>query len=336
MRAALLACVSVLSLAFALAQDPPARTENELRADLVNALTAERWDDVIGAARGLIARNDRDGQAWVNLGYALHSLGRVDEALEAHRRAAQLPGVAGIGAYNIACVYALRGDPDQAFAWLRKAMAAGGMDLRRVREDADLKSLHPDPRFKDFLADLVRDAAHESSTQRASASVADRREARLVFSSATGSAGQIALDWGGVTWKPEFEEHFSGQSLTERRWRFGKDFWTTWDSSLTVMFGERKLPAGHYYVMLTRQPSGSLALVFLDSAIARDARLDAMLAHTTRGGLEVPVSHEATTAATEALELTFVPDPDEPTHVRLDATFGGHRLSLPFTVEFGS
>lgn len=336
MRAALLACVSVWTLAFALAQDPPQRTENELRADLVNALTSERWDDVIAAARGLIARNERDGQAWVNLGYALHAMGRVDEALEAHRRAAQLPGVAGIGAYNIACVHALRGESDQAFAWLRKAMAAGGMDLRRVREDQDLKSLHADPRFKDFLADLVRDAAHEASTQRATATQADRREARLVFSSATGSAGQIALDWGPVEWKPEFEAHFTGKSLNERRWRFGKDFWTTWDSSLAVSFGDKKLPCGHYYVMLTRQTSGSLALVFMDATIARDMRLDAMLAHTTRGGLEVPVSHEATPVTQDRLELAFVPDPDQPTHVRLDATFGGHRLSLPFTVEFGS
>lgn len=336
MRAALLACVSVWTLAFALAQDPPQRTENELRADLVNALTSERWDDVIAAARGLIARNERDGQAWVNLGYALHAMGRVDEALEAHRRAAQLPGVAGIGAYNIACVHALRGESDQAFAWLRKAMAAGGMDLRRVREDQDLKSLHADPRFKDFLADLVRDAAHEASTQRATATQADRREARLVFSSATGSAGQIALDWGPVEWKTEFEAHFTGQSLNERRWRFGKDFWTTWDSSLTVSFGDRKLPAGQYYVMLTRQTGGSLALVFMDASIARDMRLDAMLAHTTRGGLEVPVTHETTTPTADRLELVFVPEPDQPTHVRLDATFGGHRLSLPFTVEFGA
>lgn len=336
MRAALLACVSVLTVAIALAQDPPARSENELRADLVNALTSERWDDVIDAARGLIARNERDGQAWVNLGYALHALGRVDEALEAHRKAAQLPGVAGIGAYNIACVYALRGDPDQAFAWLRKAMAAGGMDLRRVREDPDLKSLHADPRFKEFLADLVRDAVHEASSQRATAIVADRREARLVFSSATGSAGQIALDWGPVAWKPEFEAHFTGQSLTERRWRFGKDFWTTWDSSLMVVFGDQKLPAGHYYVMLTRQPKGALALVFMEASIARDMRLDAMLAHTTRAGMEVPVTHDGTTTSQEQLELKFVPDPDQPTHARLEATFGGHRLSVPFTVEFGA
>jgi tetratricopeptide (TPR) repeat protein len=335
MRAALLACVSVLTLALAFAQDPPARTENELRADLVNALTSERWDDVIAAARGLIARNERDGQAWVNLGYALHALGRVDEALEAHRRAAQLPGVAGIGAYNIACVYALRGDPDQAFAWLRKAMAAGGMEIRRVREDSDLKSLHDDPRFKEFLADLVRDAAHEASSQRATASVADRREARLVFNSATGSAGQINLDWGPVAWKPEFEANFTGDSLTERRWRFGKDSWTSWDASVTVAFGDKKLPAGQYYVMLTRQPRGSLALVFLDAAIARDLRLDAMLAHTTRGGLEIPVRHDPTTSTQERLELSFVPDPEHPTHAALEATFGTHKLSVPFTVEFG-
>jgi TolB-like protein/Tfp pilus assembly protein PilF len=55
------------------------------------------------------------------------------------------------GAYNVAQVYAFRGEADQAFVWLERAYAQrdGGMFL--VKVDPMLKTLRPDPRFKALL-----------------------------------------------------------------------------------------------------------------------------------------------------------------------------------------
>jgi TolB-like protein/Tfp pilus assembly protein PilF len=86
-----------------------------------------------------------------------HSLGRKaesDESLEDFIVKYQ----AG-GAYNVAQVYAFRGEADRAFEWLDRAYDQhdGGMFL--VKVDPLLKSLHVDVRFKALLAKLRLPAA---------------------------------------------------------------------------------------------------------------------------------------------------------------------------------
>jgi tetratricopeptide (TPR) repeat protein len=86
------------------------------------------------------------------LAMVYHSLGRKaesDESLEDFIVKYQ----AG-GAYNVAQVYAFRGEADRAFEWLDRAYDQhdGGMFL--VKVDPLLKSLRVDARFKALLAKL--------------------------------------------------------------------------------------------------------------------------------------------------------------------------------------
>ena len=53
--------------------------------------------------------------------------------------------------YNIAEVYALRADPDNAFAWLDKAVQYHDGGLSTVPFDPLAESLHGDPRWLPFL-----------------------------------------------------------------------------------------------------------------------------------------------------------------------------------------
>jgi tetratricopeptide (TPR) repeat protein len=81
---------------------------------------------------------------------ALHSLGRPAEA-----RAA-LDGLvaahAAGGPFQIAVVHAWRGEVDQAFAWLDRAVAAHDGGLMDLRLDPMLRRLASDPRFAALLA----------------------------------------------------------------------------------------------------------------------------------------------------------------------------------------
>lgn len=57
------------------------------------------------------------------------------------------------GAYNAACFEALAGDGDAALDHLRRAVAAGGDEVRSYAEtDADLDSLRSDPLFREALS----------------------------------------------------------------------------------------------------------------------------------------------------------------------------------------
>jgi tetratricopeptide (TPR) repeat protein len=54
-------------------------------------------------------------------------------------------------AFQIAEVYAFRGDADESFGWLEEAYAQRDPGLARIKGDPLLKSLEADPRYKAFL-----------------------------------------------------------------------------------------------------------------------------------------------------------------------------------------
>lgn len=90
------------------------------------------------------------------LGYSLHALGRIEEAMPHHVRGARIsfPGVRRAGYYNAACANALLGNTDEALRFLQHAIDAGFTDTALAAEDPDLASLRDDERFDSMLAGI--------------------------------------------------------------------------------------------------------------------------------------------------------------------------------------
>ncbi len=83
------------------------------------------------------------------LALAYHALGRTQESDQA---LTQLIATEQTGsAYQIAEVYAFRGQPNQAFEWLERAYAQRDGALTDVKGDPLLKNLEHDPRYHAFL-----------------------------------------------------------------------------------------------------------------------------------------------------------------------------------------
>jgi tetratricopeptide (TPR) repeat protein len=80
---------------------------------------------------------------------AYFALGRRAEADAALAEKVRLD--ATTDAENIADILALRGETDQAFAWLDRAYQQRDAYLEQIKFDPWLKSLHGDPRWKAFL-----------------------------------------------------------------------------------------------------------------------------------------------------------------------------------------
>jgi adenylate cyclase len=57
-------------------------------------------------------------------------------------------------AYQIAEVYAVRGEKDKAFEWLQIAFDNHDTGMLNLLVDPVLRSLRNDPRYKNFLAKL--------------------------------------------------------------------------------------------------------------------------------------------------------------------------------------
>jgi non-specific serine/threonine protein kinase len=75
-------------------------------------------------------------------------IGEPQRALEWAGRATALGPEEPLTLYNVACVYALLKRADEAVACLQQAVARGYVGKEWMRADADLASLHGDPRFE--------------------------------------------------------------------------------------------------------------------------------------------------------------------------------------------
>ena len=115
----------------------------------------KQWAEAAAHHRQMTQKYPSSGRPWFNLGFTALQARDFDTTLNAFQHAIQLNHRVPTSTYNVACVYAVRGDRDNAFAWLQKARDAG-FDLRNyLFSDDDLDSLHDDPRW-DALRDDVR------------------------------------------------------------------------------------------------------------------------------------------------------------------------------------
>jgi SagB-type dehydrogenase family enzyme len=81
-----------------------------------------------------------------------YSTQEYKEALDLYRQAFDQRDGSLPDFYNAACTAALAGEPDIAFAYIDKAMAAGILEKQWLETDEDLVSLRSDPRWEDALA----------------------------------------------------------------------------------------------------------------------------------------------------------------------------------------
>ncbi|HXM78847.1 MAG TPA: M56 family metallopeptidase [Thermoanaerobaculia bacterium] len=120
--------------------------------------------------------NSKSGSGWYSRAMKLHRDEQYDEAIRAFEKAIEAGYREDASSYNIACGYALKGDRDRAFEWLRKAEEAGFRTDKYLSSDDDLDNLRSDPRFKAFRQEARQ---HRNEDARGEARQAARRYEQL-------------------------------------------------------------------------------------------------------------------------------------------------------------
>jgi YD repeat-containing protein len=94
-------------------------------------------------------------QAGTNLPTKLtDALGRKTEADHALTEILASKSIADSAAYQVALIYAHRGDADHAFQWLERALKQRDAGMHWMKFDPLLQGLSADPRFKALLAQM--------------------------------------------------------------------------------------------------------------------------------------------------------------------------------------
>lgn len=331
MRLSLSRALAIAALSPFLFAQEPAADLTKLRQEANAALKAKDFETATAAFKKITTADPKDGQAWQLLGYSLHVAGKLDEALPAHKKAAEFPKFAPVATYNIACVHALKGNADEAFAALEKCVAGGFNDVDQLNGDEDFKTLRNDPRYAKI------EAAMKTNSGPANATVyeqcVDRKNARVVWFTKRGAPGQIAVDWSPVPWRAEFAEGVKSGKFTGQKWRLGADFWTRIDTSLDLRFGDTVVPAGYYYLTLEQKNADTIVLAFHDPVAVRKAKLDAYMSPRLSGGIEVAMKHASGDKVAQALTFTVAMKEGSKTDGELGIQFGDHALVAPFAVK---
>jgi serine/threonine-protein kinase len=82
-----------------------------------------------------------------------HALGHADGSRKALDAILAQPNVLG-GAYQIAQIHAWRGEPDQAFEWLGRAVESHDAGLTYLKYDPFLRAVRGDVRYTELLRKL--------------------------------------------------------------------------------------------------------------------------------------------------------------------------------------
>jgi len=97
-------------------------------------------------------REPDDGWRLFGLALAYHALGRNEEADAA--LAELIAKYKAVMAFQVAQVYAFRGQSDLAFQWLERAYAQRDAGMTFLKGDPLLKNLKRDRRYAAFLAKM--------------------------------------------------------------------------------------------------------------------------------------------------------------------------------------
>lgn len=148
-RKLLPAFAAVIFTLFAFSQHP-AHTE----PGVPDAIARMQSKDYAGAASILervTQREPSNGRAWRNLALAYQNLKQWDHAIKANQQALEVDSAVSSPLLSLGVVCALKGDKDQAFAWLAKAKATHKIDMTQLEATPELSPLKSDARFAALL-----------------------------------------------------------------------------------------------------------------------------------------------------------------------------------------
>ena len=146
--------------------------------------------------------------------------------------------------------------------------------------------------------------------------------------------GHCAFSYGRPEWRVAAMETL--KTSKSKRWRLGKDDWTTFESNTPLKIGGVELDGGSYLVVLEYSAEPVVAsLVFLSPSTAKSRRWDASRAGETEGGVVVPLSVDEGATPQSPLTFAFSVDANDPKRLDLSIAFGPYRFGVPIVKEGG-
>lgn len=151
--------------------------------------------------------------------------------------------------------------------------------------------------------------------------------------------GRVSIEHGKPRWPAAMTEAQLDDATVAKLWRLGNNKWTTLDTQLTLVFGERTVRAGIYYLVLQRPTAGDWRLAFVSPSAVAPGFIDAWAAQARPQEIpilfSIPLEH-AKSAPSKELDITFALEDSDMSKGSLAIDWGPHRLQTVFELQVPS
>jgi hypothetical protein len=154
---------------------------------------------------------------------------------------------------------------------------------------------------------------------------------RLFFAPQFQLKGMVCAQYGQPAWKAEYDGMLD--KLKGKQLRLGKDFWTTFNTTVALDVGGTAVPAGAYYLGLTCGADGAFSLALLHAEAADKAGFAPFLADAWKIDLTAPMKHATTDKQVDAMTIDLNVDDKDPTLLTFVVSWGKHTLSVPMKAK---
>lgn len=150
---------------------------------------------------------------------------------------------------------------------------------------------------------------------------------RLFFGLQFSLKGMICVQYGQPTWKAEYDAMLD--KLKGKQLRLGKDFWTTFNTSVELDVGGTKVPAGAYYLGLTCDAKGDFSLAFLKAEAADKAGYGPFLPDAWKIDYTAAMKHGTVEKSADLMTMDLNVDEKDKLGLIFVVSWGKHTLSVP-------
>jgi hypothetical protein len=154
---------------------------------------------------------------------------------------------------------------------------------------------------------------------------------RLFFAPGFQLKGMVCVQYGQPAWKAEYDAMVD--KLKGKQLRLGKDFWTTFNTTVALDVGGTAVPAGAYYLGLTCGADGAFSLALLHAEAADKAGFAPFAADAWKIDLTAPMKHATGDKQVDAMTMDLNVDEKDPTLLTFVVSWGKHTLSVPMKAK---
>ncbi len=148
-----------------------------------------------------------------------------------------------------------------------------------------------------------------------------------------GPVGMVCVQYGQGTWKPEYDGMLG--TLKGKAARLGKDFWTTFNTSIPLTVGETKVEAGSYYLGIKVDAEGNFHLLVMKAETADKAGWAPWTSDAWKADYTLAMKHGKSDkdAIVEKMTMDLDVDAKDPAQMTFKISWGSHVLTMPMTAH---